>query len=90
MSCLQSDNCTICEPNHLSGCNDIEMEIYNSSTSDGGNTTDKEGSENDLGNTNERVCHQCSGINCLRTSYKVTQKCVNDLDICATIFDGRE
>lgn len=38
----------------------------------------------------ERSCHQCHGINCLRNSYEVTQKCLNDLDICVTVFDGRK
>lgn len=38
----------------------------------------------------ERICHQCNGINCLRTNYEVTQKCLNDLDICVTVFDGRK
>lgn len=38
----------------------------------------------------ELTCHQCRGINCLRTSYVATQKCLNDLDICVNVFDGRK
>lgn len=40
--------------------------------------------------TAERICHACHGINCLRTSYKVTQNCVNDIDICVTVFEERK
>ncbi|TMW44282.1 hypothetical protein DOY81_010639 [Sarcophaga bullata] len=39
--------------------------------------------------TAERICHACHGINCLRTSYNVTQNCVDDFDICVTVFEGQ-
>lgn len=38
----------------------------------------------------QRSCYQCEGINCQRTTYQKVEKCSNDVDICATVFEGRK
>ncbi|KAM7344562.1 uncharacterized protein ACRADG_011240 [Cochliomyia hominivorax] len=97
-SCLSNANCMICQPSELKDCNDNKVTIDDSG-SDGGDNSGNNGDDNgsgggntedgETGVTSSRVCHQCRGINCLRTSYKATQKCHNDLDICVTVYDGQ-
>ncbi|XP_065369292.1 uncharacterized protein LOC135961682 [Calliphora vicina] len=106
ISCLSSADCMICQPSELSGCNAMDVTIYDGDSGDGGSgngsgnggsdegesgngSGGEGGSGNESGNTAERICHQCRGINCLRTTYEATQKCLNDLDICVTVFDGQ-
>ncbi|XP_011178720.2 keratin, type II cytoskeletal 2 epidermal isoform X1 [Zeugodacus cucurbitae] len=33
-------------------------------------------------------CHQCTGINCQRTSYAATEDCADALDSCVSVFQG--
>ncbi|KAI8119007.1 hypothetical protein FF38_10566 [Lucilia cuprina] len=88
-SCLSSSDCMICQPSELNNCN--AEEVINDDASTGGEGSDNgSAGENSGGNVSKsgRTCHQCNGINCLRTTYESTQKCLNDLDICVSVFDG--
>lgn len=102
-TCLLSTECMICQPSDLKGCNGLsEIAIDDNGSGDEGNgdTGSNEGSNGEnTGNgdtetgsedNSKRICHQCNGINCLRTSYQVNQECLNNLDICVTVFDGRK
>ncbi|XP_037828601.1 uncharacterized protein LOC119616318 [Lucilia sericata] len=88
-SCLSSADCMICQPSELSNCNDEEVIKDDASSGDEGSDNGPDGGNNgDNGSVSGRTCHQCNGINCLRTTYESTQKCLNDLDICVNVFDG--